>query len=74
MKAIFQFFKALGYLIGYIFLRFITDLYAVVLVSLTVIFEIILLVSIIGIPLLVRLREDSNWFKNPFRRAYWLIR
>lgn len=74
MKAIFQFFKELGYLIAYIFLQFITDLYAVLLVSLTVIFEIVLLVSIIGIPLLVRLREDYRWFKNPFSRAYWLIR
>lgn len=74
MKAIFRFFKALGCLVEYIFLQLITDLYAVVLVSLTVIFEIALLVSIIGIPLLVRLREDSKWFRNPFRRAYWLIR
>ena len=68
-----RFFKALGCLIAYTFLQFITDLYAVVLVSLTVIFEIVLLVSIIGIPLLVRLREGSDWFRNPFHEAYWLI-
>lgn len=73
MKAIGNFFKALGCLIAYIFLQLITDLYAVLLVSLTVILEIALLVSIVGIPLLVRLREASDWFRNPFHEAYWMI-
>lgn len=73
MRVIGQFFQALGYLIWAIFLQFIIDLYAVVLVLLTVILEIVLLVSIIGIPLLVRLREASDWFRNPFHEAFWMI-